>query len=71
MKNLLKIFLFIFPAVLIFTNTTLAGPLEDLLLVEKYQKEMKAGNLKSAERLGNKLTDYFSIKTINSYNIFL
>jgi hypothetical protein len=60
MKLLTRIivsFYFMSLVVLISTGTTIAGPLEDLLLVQKYQNEMTAGNLKSAERLANKLTD--------------
>ena len=60
MKLLTRIivsFYFMSLVVLISTGTTIAGPLEDLLLVQKYQNEMTAGNLKSSERLANKLTD--------------
>ena len=42
---------------LISAGTTIAGPLEDLLLIQKYQNQMTAGNLNSAERVANKLTD--------------
>ena len=55
--NILPRFFLALLLVLMFIDTPLSGPLENLLLVEKVEKASKAGNLELAERLSNNIPD--------------
>lgn len=55
--NILLVCLFTLSIIPVFTKYALAGTLEDIMLMEQYEKEKKLGNLQSAEGITDKITD--------------